>query len=150
MAHKVFTGARAIVSVAGQVVGIYSSVSYAMNVRAEPIFTLGRYSANEITPTGYDTVTVQCTGFRIVNQGPHKLPKVPKLQDLLNLGPVTLTITDRQTNTVIAKVEGCVPVSYSINTAAQNVAPLSVTYVGIIVSDEDGNHQESPGATSLP
>lgn len=150
MAHKVFTGGRAIVSVGGQVVGLYNSVSYGMTVRAEPIFTLGRYSANEITPTGYDTVTVQCSGWRIIDQGPHKLPKVPKLQDLLNLGPVTITVTDRQTNKIVARIEGCVPVSYTTSAAAQGTAPISVTYVGTLVSDEDGPHSESPGATTLP
>jgi hypothetical protein len=150
MSHKVFTGGRAVVQVAGQPVGIYNAVSYSMNVRAEPIFTLGRYSANEITPTGYDAVTVQCSGFRVIDGGPHTLPKVPKLQDLLNLGPVTISVLDRQTNKLIAKIEGCIPVNYSTSASAQGTAPISVTYVGTIVSDESGTHNESAGATSLP
>lgn len=150
----VMTGARAKVYVNNTLVGIFDSVSYAVNVGAEPNFILGRYSASEITHTSYEAVSVNCTGFRLIGNGGHVLPKVPKVQDLLNLEYVTLAIVDRQGGsediTNIATIVNCIPVSYSTGYQAKQVSRIQVTYLGTIASDEEGAQDETAGAVSLP
>jgi hypothetical protein len=147
---KTLTGPRAVISVDGQVVGLFESCSYGVNIGTEPIHILGRFSADEIATTSYEAVTINCSGFRVVDQGVHILPKMPKLQDLLNLGPVTISIRDRQTGKLIMTAIGCIPNSYSTGVNARATSRISVTYVGVRAFDESGPQDESSGATSLP
>jgi hypothetical protein len=148
---KVFTGARAIIKVNSVIVGIFDSCSYSVNVGAEPIHILGRYSPAEITQTSYEAVTVSCSGFRIIGNGGHVLPKFPMLQDLLKLEGVSLTMVDRQStdDKPIMTVLNCIPTSYSTGANAKATSRIQITYVGTHASDEKGAQDEG-GGVSLP
>lgn len=146
---KVLTGPRAVVSVDNQVVGLFESCTYGTNIGTEPIHLLGRFGPDEITPTSYEAVTINCSGFRVVDQGVHQLPKMPRLQDLLSLGPVTISIRDRQTGDLIMTAIGCIPNSYSSGVNARATSRIQITYIGLKVTDESGD-QEEAGAVSLP
>lgn len=149
---KVFTGARAKVLVDNQLVGIFDSCSTAVNIGAEPIHILGRYSADEITPTSYEAVTVNCSGFRIIGNGAHVLPKMAKLDQLLNLESVTLAVVDRQNEDgpPVMTVKNCIPINYSTGVNAKATSKLQITYLGTVHSDEDSDQAEAGGAASLP
>lgn len=147
---KVFTGARAKVYVDNVLVGIFDSCTYAVNVGAEPIFTLGRFSSQEITPTSYEAVSVNCSGFRIIGQGGHVLPKMPKLQDLLQLETVTLAMVDRQSDASaepVMTVQNCIPVNYSTGANAKATSRIQITYLGTHHSDEAGAQDEGDAVT---
>jgi hypothetical protein len=146
---KTLTGPRAVVSVNNQVVGLFESCTYGVNIGTEPIHILGKFSPDEVVPTSYEAITINCSGFRVVDQGVHLLPKMPKLQDLLNLGPVTISIRDRQTGKLIMNAIGCIPNSYNTGVNARATSRISITYVGIKLTDESGDQEES-NATSLP
>lgn len=147
---KIMTGARAIVKVNETTVGLFDSCSYSTNIGVEVPFILGRFSAAEITPTSYEAITIQCSGFRIVDNGIHVLPKVPKLQDLLNLEGVNITLVDRKDDSkVLLSANGCVAVSGSNSYNAKSNSRINVTYIGIVASDESGIQSEA-GATELP
>lgn len=150
---KVFTGARAKVYVDDKLVGIFDSCTYAVNVGAEPVHTLGKFSAQEITPTSYEAVSVNCSGFRIIGNGGHVLPKMPKLMDLLQLETVTLAMIDRQEKdpkkALIMNVQNCIPVSYSTGANAKATSRIQITYLGTHASDETGAQDEG-GAVTLP
>ncbi len=150
MSAKTFTGARAKIYVDNVLVGIYDSCTYAINIGAEPIFTLGKFGAQEIVQTSYEPVTVNCSGFRIVGNGAHKLPKFPKLQDLLNLESVTLVMIDRQDTTgkPMLVVQGCIPINCATGANAKTTSRIQISYLGIKASDEEGDQNE-PGATDL-
>ena len=150
MPSQVLTGARAKIYVNNQLVGIYETCTYNMNIGTEPIHLLGRYSAAEITPTSYEAITISCSGFRIVGQGPHVLPAVPKLQDLLNLNAVTVAIVDRQSGDTILTAIGCVPNSYNGNHNARATSRITINYTGLVLSDEAGDQSEAQGAVNLP
>ena len=149
---KVLTGARAVVSIDGGAdIGIFESCSYGSNIQTEAIHILGSFVAQEITPTSYGEISVECSGFRVLNNGAHTLPKFPRLQDLLNLGSVTLSIRDRQSGKTIMEAIGCVPVSYRTSVNARSTSKLSITYIGRILSDEGSFGQaETNEATFLP
>lgn len=150
MAQSTMTGARAKVKVDGVVVGIFDSCQYGANIGTEPVHTLGRYSPNEISITSYEAIQVSCSGFRVVDQGVHVLPKAPQLQDLLRFQTVQLEITDRQTNTNIMIVKNCVPSQWGEGQQAKGTTKFSITYIGTVLSDESGDQEESDGATFLP
>jgi len=150
MSGKVFTGARAKVYVDNVLVGLFDSCSYSVNIGTEAIHLLGRYSPDEITVTSYEAVTVNCSGFRLIGNGGHVLPKVPKLQDLLNLEYVTLSMTDRKaaaSSEPIMTVVGCVPVSYATGANAKATSRIQVTYIGTRAADEDGAQDEGDAVT---
>lgn len=149
---KVFTGARAKVYVDNILVGIFDSCTYAVNIGAEAIHILGRYSPAEITQTSYEAVTANCSGFRIIGNGGHVLPKMPKLQDLLNLETVTLAMLDRQgaqNDPPVMIVQNCIPINYSTGANAKATSRVQITYLGTHASDESGAQDEG-GAVNLP
>lgn len=150
MAQKTMVGARAVVRVDRDVVGIFDSCQYGANIGTEPIHTLGRYSPSEISVTSYEAVQVSCSGFRIVDQGVHVLPKAPKLQDLLLLEGVQLEVQDRQTGANIAVVRNCVAQSWSEAQQAKGTTRFNITYIGTVLADESGDQEESQGYTDLP
>lgn len=154
---KVITGGRSVVSItdaAGntQVIGIFESCSYNESLGTEDIHLLGRYGADEITVTSYNAVTVNCSGFRVYGHGAKILGKFPKLNDLLTLGPVTLTIGDRgnPAGAALATIINCVPDTNSTNNNAKSTSRISITYKGTALSDENSQGDSEAGAVSLP
>jgi hypothetical protein len=148
---KVMTGARAIVWVEKTAVGFFDSCDYSTSIGTEPIFILGRFGAAEIVPTSYEIITLNCSGFRIIGNGGHVLPKMPRLEDLLNLESITITVTDRQdiTGAAILTVHGCVATSYGTGYSAKSTSKIRITYQGVKAHDESGEQTEA-GASSLP
>lgn len=147
---KVVTGARAKVYIDNVLVGIFESCTVSNNTGTEAIHLLGRFSPDEIAITSKEAVNVTCSGFRVVGQGKHVLPKVPKIQDLLNFQPFTMTVVDRQTGQTMETILGCVPTTDNTNYNAKATSRVNVSYLGIRASDEAGAQDESGGAASLP
>lgn len=148
---KTMTGARAIVYVAEVAVGFFDSCDYSTSIGTEPVFILGRFSAAEIVPTSYEIVTLNCSGFRIIGNGGHVLPLMPKLDDLLNLNSITITVVDRQDATAkpILVVHDCIATSYGTGYSAKSTSKIRISYQGVRAHDESGEQNEV-GATSLP
>jgi hypothetical protein len=147
---KTLTGGRAKVYVNNQLVGIFESCNYNRVYGTEAIHILGRYTAAEIAYTSVEAVTLTCSGFRVVGNGVHVLPAVPKVQDILNFQPFVLTVVDRQTGETVTTINGVTPNGDNGNYNAKASSRVTVNYMGIIMSDEDGDQSESAGATDLP
>lgn len=146
---KTMVGARAKVYVNNQLVGIFESCSYNVNIGTEPIHLLGRHSPDEIAITSYEAISLSCAGFRVIGSGVHVLPAVPKLQDLLAFEGVTIAVVDRQTRQVILTAIGCVPNAFNGNYNARATSRVTVNYTGLRMSDEAGDQDETD-AVSLP
>jgi len=146
---KTMVGSRAKVYVNNVLVGLFDSCSYSANITSEAIHILGRFSPDEVTPTAAEAVTIDCSGFRIIGQGAYLLPKMPRLQDLLNLDKITITVVDRQTGETILTAIGCVPTRYSGGYQAKATSKISISYMGTKLMEEDGD-QDEQDATSLP
>jgi hypothetical protein len=147
---KVVTGARAKVYIDNVLVGIFESCTVANSTGVEAIHLLGRYTPDEIAITSKEAVNVTCAGFRVVGQGKHVLPKVPKIQDLLGFNPFTLAIVDRQTGETMETILGVVPTTDNTNYNAKATSRININYMGIRASDESGAQDEGTGAVSLP
>lgn len=146
---KVMTGARAKIYVNNQLCGIYETCSWNVSVGVEPIHLLGRFGPDEITPTSYEAVTLSCSGFRVIGNGVHVLPAFPKLQDLLGLEGVTISVVDRQSGEAILTAIGCIGTANNGNHNARATSRVTVNYTGLKISDESGDQDEA-GAVSLP
>lgn len=161
-APKVMSGARAKLAIVdpntGQavVVGIFNNVSYGLTYDVQPAYILGRYSPAELDYTAQEPVSITCSGWRVVKQGPHVTARVPKLQDLLTADYLELTVIDRQTeandpnNARIAKFHSVRPTGYSTTITARQLEEVTVTFVGLLVDDESTTNAEHSSAANLP
>lgn len=147
---KVVTGGRAKVYIDNQLVGIFESCSVSNTIGTEAIHLLGRYSPDEIAILSKEAVNVTCSAFRVVGQGKHVLPKVPKIQDMLAFQPFTITVVDRQTGATMETILGVVPTTDNTNYNAKASSRININYMGIRASDESGAQDEGNGAVSLP
>ncbi len=136
-------------------VGIFSNVSYGLSYQAEPVYILGKYAAAEIDYTSQDTVSITCSGWRVIEHGPHVEAALPRLQDLLTSEYIELAISDRQREAQgkdgrIAKFRQVRPVGYSTQISARGLEEITVNFVAIGVDDESTTNSEHPSAMQLP
>src|SRR5216683_1874998 len=153
---KVLHGARAQLMIVdpntgdSKVVGIFNNVSYSLIYDAQPVFILGRFSAAEIGYTAMEPIQVTATGWRVVNAGPHRVAKVPRLQDLIRHEYCELALFDRQTNQRVAKIHGLRSTGYSTTVTSRQLEEITVTWMGLLLDDEDTDNVEGTGASDLP
>ncbi len=148
---KSMSGARARLEIGGLPIGIFSSVNYEYQLGVTPVYTLGRFSPQELAYTDASPISVTCSGFRVVSGGPHEIASVPQLQELLNHEDFSLSIFDRQGadgSNQILRVDGLRPTGYSSSVSSRGLMDLSVTFMGLVLSDESGD-QEEPGAVKF-
>jgi hypothetical protein len=155
-ASKVITGGRTVVSLnngSGPVViGIFDSCSINESLTTEDIHILGRFGAAEITLTAYNSVNVTCTGFRVYGAGVKILGQFPTLNALLGLGPISLSVTDRENpnGAPLATVVGCIPNTNSNNFQSRATSKINISYVGTMITDESAPNDAESGAVGLP
>jgi len=141
------TGNRAKVYVNGNLVGIFDSCTYSTGLTTEDIYILGASAAQEIAITAQETVTLNCSGFRVVGEGVHVLPAMPKLADLINFQAVTIAVVDRKTGAQVLTAIGCVPNTEGGNFNAKTSSKIQISYKGIRYYDESGDSSEGDAAT---
>lgn len=146
-------GGRAVMTVNGKVVGLFTTCSWSFNIDVAPVFTLGKYGPQRTEVVGYEPVNVSCSGWRIVDAGPHSDKTgamVPKLQDLITAPEITLAIYDRQDPTKpIMEVFNARATGYQTSVSSRSLQEISVSFIGLKVQDEEGEQNEV-GAVELP
>ncbi len=161
---QTMNGARAKVYVNGALIGLATDCSWSLPYGQEPVFTLGRYEAQEIVPVSQEAVEVTLNGMRIVQFGPHKgfdgtvdtSIMVPVLAELLNNKDMTIEILDRQIPTgqtaapSIMKVLQCRSKGYSSQVGAKGLMTLSMTFIGIRATDEHSTDAQIKDQTAAP
>lgn len=135
--------------------GVFDTVSRQKGLSTEAIHTLGQFSAREIAITAYNEVTVNCSGFRVLNEGTTVLGKFPRLADLLSYQGVVIKVVDRQSGDTLLVVTGAVPSADSENYSARATTKTSISYTGIAAFDESttdqsGNPTDGEGTPSWP
>lgn len=135
--------------------GVFDTVSRGKGLSTEAIHTLGQYSAREIAITAYNEVTVNCSGFRVLDKGTTVLGKFPRLADLLSYQGVVVKVVDRQSGDTLLVVTGAVPTSDNENYSARATTKTSISYTGIAAFDEStvdpsGNPTDGEGTPSWP
>jgi hypothetical protein len=141
------SGARAVLYIAGKKAGVFSSVSSGVNIGATPITPLGSYNPGEIVYTDMSEISVNVSGFRVLNNGPHIIGSVPHLQDLLNHEDIYIALVDRQNpaSPPFATITGVRPTGYSFTGTAKGLFDLNVSFMGLLLEAED-SPQNDPTA----
>jgi len=151
--NKVMHGARAIIAIGGRSIGIFSQVSYSLVYDVSPVFILGRLGPAELGYTAQEAVSVSCSGWRVLDSGPHARTggNVPFVNNLLTQDDVTITIYDRVTAKPIMTVVGCKCQGYSTSISHRQMQEITVNFIGLSISDESPvSNVEGAGANSMP
>jgi len=145
---QILTGARAKVLVNGNLVGLFSNVTWSVRQDKAPAFILGRYNPAEITPTSQEPVSMSLTGYRVVNAGPYKVANATLLKNLLQEEDFSIAIVDRQTGKTIFEADGCRVTGWSSGAAARGVSDIRIDVIGIKGEDEYGASQGGDDETA--
>jgi hypothetical protein len=154
-------GARAVLWVGSSAIGIFNNVSYGVQYDLSPVFILGRTAAAELVYTGCEVVQVTASGFRVLENGPFAVVDrdsgaslIPKLQDVLNYQDIVISLHDRletdPTRGVIMELTNVKPQGFTSSVGARGLQEMTVTFLGIHLSDESGSNNEDPTAVDLP
>jgi hypothetical protein len=132
-------------------VGIFSDVSWSVNLDVQGAWILGRYTAAATEYVAQDLVHVNATGYRIVDHSWYADAKFPKLAQLANAGYLTLNLQDRQSLTDIGTISKLRPASASVGFSPRSLSAVTHTYIGILYSDETAkDNDEDATAMRLP
>jgi hypothetical protein len=146
---QIITGARCQLIINGVLQGLFTSVSWSHDYTAEDAYVLGRFSAAEIAYTAQNTITINATGYRVLDKGAFAQAQLPKLQDLLSAQDLTIAIYDRKSDKEILHVDNVRPLGYSSSVNARGVVEMGIVFRGITASDESNQQNESSGASEL-
>lgn len=158
---KVMSGARAKVGYVDpatnetKFVGIYTNVSYGVVYDTQAAYILGRYSPADVDYVAAELVNLTCSGWRVINYGPHTTGKIPRLSDLLAHQYLTFVVADRLLETqkpsgAIATIRKVRPTGFTTTISNRQLEEMTMTYVGILCDDEDTQNEENALSTDLP
>lgn len=133
--NNVIVGARAVFRIEGKKVGYASDVTVREDIQLEDIDVLDNIEVQEHAKLGY-RVAMTCRIFRLPNKSLKQAGIFPKVSEILTMGALTATITDRVTGAILAQLERVTPESKNINFGARAVSADDATFRAIRVKDE--------------
>ena len=147
----VFTGARAIIYINGQNVGLFSNCSWSVRQQKVPAFILGRYNPADIIPISQEPVEMRLTGFRVVGAGPYQVAGATHLQDLLqNESYFQVVVVDRRTGAKVFTANECRVQGWNSGVQARGVSDITLDIIGVSGWDESVTDDgDSNGAANL-
>ncbi len=131
------TGARVVFRVNGQKVAFANAINYTVAHAHQPVDVLDQLAPAEYAETGY-TVNFTATLFRVAGQSPLSVGLRPKLQDILTQPELTAELIDRVTGQTLFLIERVKCTQEDFNVDARALAQLTLSFVGIKMSDESG------------
>jgi hypothetical protein len=139
-------GARAQVIINNKIVGLFTTCSYGMAYDLATVAILGRFGPAELVYVGQEAVNISCSGYRVVGHGPHVDGQMPAVQNLMTAGYVEFVILDRQTGQRIARIHSAKATNWSMNVSAKSPMDFSMSFTGMLASDESVDNSEGAGA----
>lgn len=141
----VFTGARARLSINGQVVGYASDCSGGEEIQYEAIRVMDNIRVAEWVPVGYE-ISFTAARVRLIGrplQGPDLdiFPKVGQdpqqhLLNILNMADLTIQIEDSVTNQIFCVMEDCKASGHNWSIGARSIVGENISFVGIVARGE--------------
>lgn len=131
------TGARVVFRVNGAKIAFANAINYTVAHAHQPVDVLDQLTPAEYAETGY-TVNFTATMFRVSNQSALSLGLRPKLQDILLQPELTAELIDRITGVTLFLIERVKCTQEDFNVDARSLAQLTLSFVGIKMSDESG------------
>lgn len=154
MSSLVISGARGIFKLNGTKIAFASNIDVNEEVSHEPVDVLDNIMTQENVPVGY-RVSFTCGVFRTIpgaplvveptplaepRQGAHGSPKAlglfPKVKDILTMGVLSCTLTDRITQKTIMNLHEARAATLNWSMTARGIVAQNITFVAIQITDE--------------
>lgn len=134
-----------------RVIGIWNSVDVDWSYDVRASYILGRFSPAALTTVGTEPVNIRASGFVVADHSIFREGNIQPLKNLLLQGDITLTLVDRQTGDVIARIKGCKPTGMSMGLSSKELAMGTNSYVGLLIEQTDGiDDDENKNSANLP
>ena len=151
MADQLFQGARAIIWIKDKPVGLFTQCSWGLSYGAVPNHILGASAPVEITYTHQDAISIDMTGFHILEKFVYAKAGMPTLRELLIKEDISVTIVDRQTGKEVMSVTGVKPFRWGTATNARDISTFTVSMLGLRMTTSDNLQDgEGEGAAQFP
>lgn len=131
----VFSGARAILNLNGQLTVWATEVSYVLETEYKPVLEIDNSLPAEIAP-GRINVQVTCSSLRVPNTSPTVNLLQPTILNAMTQPYTSIEIRDRGTDTTILKVERAQLTRRAGRVSARGLSAETWVFVGIGFKDE--------------
>jgi hypothetical protein len=116
-----------------------------------PIHILGAFAPVDTVWTHQDAIAVDLTGFHMIEKDVYVKAGMPKLQEMLTKGDITITVEDRQTGKEIMSVSNVKMYRWGTATNARDISTFTVSGLGLkITTSGNLSDGEAPNAAHLP
>lgn len=140
---RLFTGARARLSIDGVKVGYARNVTGNEEIQYDPVELLDNIEVEEFVPLAY-RCRMTMGMFRIVGTTLKTRGWFPEvgnnteehLENILNTGELTATIEDTRTGRIVATIEQCKIASHNFTIDARGIVGEDTEWVAIRIRDE--------------
>lgn len=140
---RIYTGARARLSLAGKYIGYARNVNGSETIQYEPINVLDNIEVEEWVPVGY-LVTLTFGMFRIIGATLKSEGLFPDtgidpathLENILNTGDITAQLEDTKTKKIISSITGVKISGHNFSVDARGVVGEDVEVVATRMMDE--------------
>lgn len=151
MPSQIIHGARSIIKIQGVPVGLFTQCSWGQAYGLVPINILGAHAPVDLVYTHQDAISVDMTGFHMLENDVYVKAGMPRLQELLTKGDITVTVEDRQTGKEIMSVTNVKPYRWGTATNARDISTFTVSMLGLkLTTSGNLSDGEAPNAASLP
>lgn len=140
---KIFSGARAIIKINGQILAYALSVRWDVRMDHKELRVIDEFLPQELMPTAL-AVTVSCTSLRFPGRSATALKFQPNMLNLLKQGMSSIEIIDRRTNEVILYVPQASMVRRAGTVNARQLSNETWTFKGIGFWDEEEPEEVPP------
>lgn len=131
------TGARVVFRINGAKIAFANAMNYTVAHAHQPVDVLDQLDPKEYAETGY-TVNFTCNMFRVSGQDPISLGLRPKLQGILTQPELQAELIDRITGQTLMLIERIKCTQEDFNIDARNLGQLTLSFVGIKMTNEAG------------
>lgn len=140
---RIYTGARARLSVEGKIIGYARGVNGSETIEYDEAVTLDNIEIEEYVPIGY-RVTFSCEMIRIVGDTLKSAGLFPNngtnsaehLTNILASGDLNAQLEDTKTGKIIAQLQQVKVQSYNFSVSARGIVGSNVDFVAIRMMDE--------------
>jgi hypothetical protein len=132
---KIFSGARAILTINGNLIVYALSVNWSISTEYKPIQGVDTVLPDELAP-GSMSVTVTCSMLRVPGSSASVMGIEPTIANFLTQGYSSIQIQDRGTGQVILYVPRAMLVKRTGAVAARQLSSEQWTFVGLGFWDE--------------
>lgn len=149
-ASPILNGQMAMITLDNKIVGLFSSISYSVSYATTVSHVLGRTGPAAVTYTAAEAVSLQLTGFQVVDTSAYEINAMPQLKQLMSHPGIVVQIIKRDDpTTIILQANDLKINNLSSGLAARSIADITVSGIASVMSFQGEDGAEAPNAVRI-